>query len=63
MALQLTPEQKEKLLAAHVYLLAQIQDIIEEYNEIIGMLQVWALSIATATKALPLLLVQSSSPL
>ena len=40
MALQLTPEQKERLLAARTYLLAQMMEIIQERTLIISMLQV-----------------------
>lgn len=40
MALQLTPEQKERLLAARTYLLAQMMEIIQERTLIIAMLQV-----------------------
>ena len=39
-ALQLTPEQKERLLAARTYLLAQMMEIIQERTLIISMLQV-----------------------
>ena len=40
MALQLTAEQKERLLAARTYLLAQMMEIIQERTLIIAMLQV-----------------------
>ena len=40
MALQLTPDQKERLLAARTYLLAQMMEIIQERTLIIAMLQV-----------------------
>lgn len=39
-SLQLTPEQKERLLAARTYLLAQMMEIIQERTLIISMLQV-----------------------
>ena len=39
-ALQLTAEQKERLLAARTYLLAQMMEIIQERTLIIAMLQV-----------------------
>ncbi|CAL5224339.1 g7011 [Coccomyxa viridis] len=39
LALQLTPEQKERLLAARTYLLAQMMEIIQERTLIIAMLQ------------------------
>lgn len=42
-ALQLTPEQKERLLAARTYLLAQMMEIIQERTLIISMLQVRSL--------------------
>ena len=44
MALRLTPEQKERLLAARTYLLAQMMEIIQERTLIIAMLQVQASS-------------------
>ncbi len=47
MALQLTPEQKERLLAARTYLLAQMMEIIQERTLIIAMLQVWPFPIRT----------------
>lgn len=40
MALQLSQEQKERLLAARTYLLAQMMEIIQERTLIISMLQV-----------------------
>ena len=40
MALQLSEEQKERLLAARTYLLAQMMEIIQERTLIISMLQV-----------------------
>ena len=40
MALGLSPEQKERLLAARTYLLAQMMEIISERTAIINMLQV-----------------------
>ena len=40
-SLQLTAEQKERLLAARTYLLAQMMEIIQERTLIISMLQVW----------------------
>lgn len=40
MALQLSDEQKERLLAARTYLLAQMMEIIQERTLIISMLQV-----------------------
>ena len=40
-SLQLTSEQKERLLAARTYLLAQMMEIIQERTLIISMLQVW----------------------
>ena len=39
-SLQLTSEQKERLLAARTYLLAQMMEIIQERTLIISMLQV-----------------------
>ena len=43
-SLQLTGEQKERLLAARTYLLAQMMEIIQERTLIISMLQVWPCS-------------------
>ncbi len=47
LALQLTPEQKERLLAARTYLLAQMMEIIQERTLIIAMLQVGKFSVRT----------------
>ena len=44
-SLQLTAEQKERLLAARTYLLAQMMEIIQERTLIISMLQVWPCSV------------------
>ena len=45
-SLQLTSEQKERLLAARTYLLAQMMEIIQERTLIISMLQVGPCSTA-----------------
>ena len=51
-SLQLTAEQKERLLAARTYLLAQMMEIIQERTLIISMLQVRPCS-TTATHRQP----------
>ena len=51
-ALKLTPEQKERLLAARIYLLAQMMEIIQERTLIISMLQVRKLDLFMLTRML-----------
>ena len=48
MALQLSEEQKERLLAARTYLLAQMMEIIQERTLIISMLQVQLAQLTSA---------------
>ena len=53
MALGLSTEQKERLLAARTYLLAQMMEIISERTAIINMLQVRRRPLRLQPGALP----------